>query len=184
MTPRVYHWVREDVSQTSDAAPVRQREGMRREKNSSLLGCLAILWVAAMMLAPSACTGGETPGQKLQFAVMTYNHSLRWGNLQAAAAYLKADKREEWLKRRRRLMETVNLLDYELVDVRHLEMTSLDAEVTVTFTWSTKTSNIVETTSILQTWKYLDEEKRWELEGQKEIEREIPLESESIEGEL
>jgi hypothetical protein len=145
---------------------------------------LALHGLLLLVMVTSACTGGETPGQKLQFAVMTYNHSLRWGNLQAAAAYLKAEKREEWLKRRRRLMETVNLLDYEIVDVRHLEMTSLDAEVTVTFSWSPKTSNIVETTSILQTWKYLDEEKRWELEGQKEIEREIPLESERIEGEL
>ena len=33
-----YQKVREDVSQTSDAAPVRQREGMRREKNSFVLG--------------------------------------------------------------------------------------------------------------------------------------------------
>ncbi|MBT9560546.1 MAG: hypothetical protein IV100_31265 [Myxococcales bacterium] len=156
---------------------------MNKSIRSGAFG-LAVQGLLLLVLVTSACTGGETPGQKLQFAVMTYNHSLRWGNLQAAAAYLKAEKREEWLKRRRRLMETVNLLDYEIVDVRHLEMTSLDAEVTVTFSWSPKTSNIVETTSILQTWKYLDEEKRWELEGQKEIEREIPLESESIEGEL
>ena len=35
--PGAYQKVREDVSQTPDAAPVRQREGMRREKDSRLL---------------------------------------------------------------------------------------------------------------------------------------------------
>ena len=37
-TPGAYPWVREDVSQASDAAIEGKREGMRREKSSTLLG--------------------------------------------------------------------------------------------------------------------------------------------------
>lgn len=130
-----------------------------------------LLAMLAFVLLGTSCTGDESPGQKLEIAVNLFNNAVRWGNINAAAAYVPTDKRDAWVKRRRRLADTISILDYDLVDVRHLAITALDAEVTVSIQWSPKTSNVVETTTLLQKWKYIDTEKRWEMDEQKELEK-------------
>lgn len=138
------------------------------------LGARTLISVLIGATMASACTGEESPGQKLDIAVNLFNHSVRWGNVNAAAAYIPAAKKEAWVKRRRRLAESVVILDYEVVEVRHAEMTALSAEVTVTVEWRPKNSNVVEMTTLLQKWRYIDTEKRWEMDEQSEVEKDGP----------
>ncbi len=126
------------------------------------------LRIALVAVLALACGGNESPGQRLQHSVTTFNHAVRWDNLPIAQEFVPADERDAWLKRRRRIAERVTFLDYEIVEVRHIAMTATDAEVIVTLTWTPKTSNVVETTRVLQSWRYVEDEKRWELAKQVE----------------
>lgn len=129
---------------------------------------LALSYALLLSFALSACAGNESPGQRLQTSVTAFNHALRWDNLAIAKEFIPEADREAWARRRRRINERVTFLDYEIVEVRHAAMTAIEAEVLVSLTWTTKTSNVVETTRVVQEWKYIEDEKRWELAKQTE----------------
>ena len=137
---------------------------------------LVLLFLSSIAIG---CTGSESSAERLQLSVMMYNQALRWGNIGDAASYIPDDKREEWTKRRRRLEETVVILDYDLVEVRHPDAAAPKADVTVSFEWRGKSSNVVETGKFVQEWTYRDVDKRWFMIKQTEIKKEEPLDEDT-----
>lgn len=138
----------------------------------SLLRVVRPLTFLLLVSGLSACSaaGYQTPGEKLQEAVFRYNNSIRWGNYVTASEYIPTEERAAYVDRRRDLQGEIKVLEWDINDVKHIGE-SAHADVTVTFTYTRRSSNIMESATFLQDWNY-GKNKQWVMDGQEKVERE------------
>jgi len=124
-----------------------------------------------LLLALVGCSaaGYKSPAEKLQEAVFRYNNAIRWRNYTTASEYIPGPKRAEYIDQRRTLDGEIKVLEWEINDVKHVGDAG-HADVTVTFTFTRRSSNVLESATFLQDWNY-GKTKQWLMDGQTRVER-------------
>lgn len=131
--------------------------------------------IATLTTALSGCMGGyQAPAEKLENSVYRYNDAVRWQRYEVASGYLPVDRREDYVQTQREAGDDLKILEYEIDQVRQTTENA-EAEVIVRFTWLRNPSNIVQRTTIRQTWRY-GEDKTWLMVAREKIERRPPSE--------
>lgn len=114
----------------------------------------------------TACGYYRSPADKLRESVLRYNDAVRWRHWKAAAAFVPAQRRDEFISRKEAEAETFRITDFEVRDVRQ-EDEGDTALVLIEFAWHRYPSLQVHRTRMRQTWSY--ETGAWLLEKQEEV---------------
>ena len=128
---------------------------------------LLTMFLGATLLVPLlvGCPHVRSRKDQLRFAVMEYNDGIRWQRWKAAAAYLPADKREDFLSRKEAEAESLRVTEFEIRDVDR-DDAEQTADVLIVFTWHRYPSLTMHSTRVHQQWAYLGG--RWVLLSQEE----------------
>jgi hypothetical protein len=100
------------------------------------------------------CAGHQAAGQKLQYAVHSFNDHLRWKRFDSAAAFLPSDLKPDFLER---YLSVEDDLHVESIEVRAVSNESTEdietAKVTVVAQSYLLPSNVLRKTIITETWE-------------------------------
>ena len=130
---------------------------------------VAPVWLVAgiALVVVSACSGLRNRRSDLKDAVHTYVDAIRWGHVERAAAYIPADKRGDFVERKRVALARMRVHEVEL---RSVDLTDEDsrARVIVTLVWSNRDAPVTHQEAVEQRWQFRGSE--WLLIEQRPIE--------------
>ncbi|MGA2401399.1 MAG: hypothetical protein ABSG91_06805 [Syntrophobacteraceae bacterium] len=127
------------------------------------------LWVPFILLlalVPASCasTGGSEKKslESLKASVDAFNSTLRWEDYTSAAAFVPADKKEQFWAYADRFKGKIHIIDYQVREVAHMEK-SRSATAIVFFQYWRTDSPTVRTVNISQKWYYDEKDKVWKV---------------------
>lgn len=115
---------------------------------------LALLAAAAIgLVAVSGCFGYSTR-DRVTFAAREYNEDVRWGRYDQAVSHIPQDRRERFLDQHKNFEDELEIADYDLTGI-DIDQSGKRPKVTahVDYTWTLKSTGLVEKTSTVQTWE-------------------------------
>ena len=117
---------------------------------------------AAWLLA--GCLAGASSRDRLMEAVYDYNDAVRWGQANAATAYLPPEARAQFVARHR--IPDLQLADYELLQI-DMAKDKEHALVVVEVTWMLRSDGLCRQSSFEQNWEQHD--RRWSLAKERQV---------------
>jgi hypothetical protein len=126
-------------------------------------------FLAAVALIPlTACIGalGYSQMDLLTTAAREYNEDVRWGRYDVAAKHVPSDMRQRFIDRHTSLEDDLEIADFEMSSIT-LDKKKGSATARIDYTWSLKTSGIVEKTTTKQKWEKKDSE--WVLASEERV---------------
>jgi hypothetical protein len=106
-----------------------------------------------LVLFLASCMTGDGLQNKLRDATNEYNMSLRWYDIDRAAAWLPAASQRDFMEHYGEFDEELVVVDYELSRL-DLDKNTGIARSRATISWHTDRELILRTTSIDQVWQY------------------------------
>ena len=98
---------------------------------------------------------GYTTRDRVTLAAREYNEGVRWGKLDQAGQYVRREERERFFDRHKRLEDELQFVDFEVtqLDVDKSDKKHDRATVRVEYTWTLRSTGLVEKTATLQKWE-------------------------------
>jgi hypothetical protein len=109
-----------------------------------------------MLLCAGCIAGmGYTTRDRATLAAREYNEGVRWGKLDQAGQYVPKAERERFFDRHKRLEDDLQIVDSEVIqlDVDKSDKKHDRATVRVEYTWTLRSTGLVEKTTTLQKWE-------------------------------
>jgi hypothetical protein len=101
---------------------------------------------------------GYSTLDKVTAAAREYNEDVRWGRWQQASLHVPSERRRHFVERHKSLEDDLEFADYEVtsldVDKSNKKMTT--ALVRVEYSWTLKSTGLVEKTATEQRWEEHD----------------------------
>jgi len=129
---------------------------------------LTILLAAGLGCLLAGCAGMASQRDAFRSSVYGYADGVRWKNYKAASLYIPAERRVEWLKDKESDREAVDVVDFEIRDVKPTG--DGEATVDVDFSWRAVDDPVVKSARLRQSWKRI--EKVWYVLKQEELKKE------------
>ena len=129
---------------------------------------LRIVFILFLTLLPASCasTGGVRDEKKLMEAlkasVEAYNSAIRWEDYTEAAAFVPADKKEQFWAETDRFKGKVRIVDFQVREVTPGEKGHKGTAI-IYFQYWRLASPTVQTLTISQKWFFIDKEKAWKV---------------------